>query len=55
VGFFYTQLDKAQTNYSVIDHELLTVVATIKHFRYLLEGRHFFIFTDQKPLVRGAR
>jgi hypothetical protein len=51
VGFFYAQLDKAQTNYIGLDHELLTVVAAIKHFRYLLEGRHFVIFTDQKPLV----
>jgi hypothetical protein len=44
-------LDKAQTNYSAFDRELLAVVAAIKHFFYMLEGRQFVVFTDHKPLV----
>jgi hypothetical protein len=27
------------------------VVAAIKHFRFMLEGRHFTVFTDHRPLV----
>jgi hypothetical protein len=51
LGFFSAQLDKAQANYSAFDRELLAVVAAIRHFRYMLEGRQFVVFTDHKPLV----
>jgi hypothetical protein len=51
LGFFSAQLDKAQANYSAFDRELLAVVEAIKHFRYMLEGRSFAVFTDHKPLV----
>jgi hypothetical protein len=51
LGFFSAQLDKAQVNYSAFDRELLEVVAAIRHFRYMLEGRGFVVFTDHKPLV----
>jgi hypothetical protein len=50
-GFFSAQLDKAQANYSAFDRELLAVGEAIKHFRYMLEGRSFVVFTDHKPLV----
>jgi cleavage and polyadenylation specificity factor subunit 1 len=53
LAFFSAQLDKAQVNYSAFDRELLAVVAAIKHFRYMLEGRSFVVFTDHKPLVRA--
>jgi hypothetical protein len=29
----------------------LVVYASIQHFRYMLEGRRFVVFTDHKPLV----
>jgi hypothetical protein len=51
LGFFSAQLDKAQTNYSAFDRELFAVVAAIKYFRYMLEGRSFTVFTDHRPLV----
>jgi cleavage and polyadenylation specificity factor subunit 1 len=51
LGFFSAQLSKAEINYSAFDRELLAVVAAIRHFRYILEGRSFVIFTDHKPLV----
>jgi transposase InsO family protein len=51
LGFFSAQLNKAEVNYSAFDRELLAVVAAIRHFRYLLEGRSFVVFTDHKPLV----
>jgi hypothetical protein len=51
LGFFSAQLNKAEVNYSAFDRELLAVVAAIRHFRYMLEGRSFVVFTDHKPLV----
>jgi hypothetical protein len=51
LGFFSAQLSKAEANYSAFDRELLAVVAAIRHFRYMLEGRSFVVFTDHKPLV----
>jgi hypothetical protein len=51
LGFFSAQLDKAQVNYSAFDRELFAVVAAIKHFRFMLEGRRFTVFTDHRPLV----
>ncbi len=37
--------------YSAFDRELLACYLGIRHFRYMLEGRHFTIFTDHKPLT----
>jgi hypothetical protein len=51
LGFFSTQLDKAQVNYCAFDRKLLAVVAAIKHFHYMLEGRSFVMFTNHKLLV----
>ena len=34
-----------------IRRELLAVFLTIRHFRFLLEGRQFTLLTDHKPLV----
>ncbi len=50
-GFFLAQLDRAQVNYNAFNVELFTVVAAIKHFCYILEGRSFTVFTDHRPLV----
>jgi transposase InsO family protein len=51
LGFFSQKLDGAQVKYSAFDRELLACVSSIRHFRYLLEGRPFIIFTDHKPLT----
>jgi hypothetical protein len=51
LGFFSAQLNKAEANHSAFDRERLAVVVAIRHFRYMLEGRKFVIFTDHKPLV----
>lgn len=51
LSFFSKKLSPTQTRYSTYDRELLAIYASIKHFRYLLEGRQFSIFTDHKPLV----
>lgn len=51
LGFFSVKLDDAQQKYSAYDRELLAAYSSIKHFRYLLEGRNFTLFTDHKPLI----
>ena len=51
LSFFSKKLNPAETRYSAFDRELLAVYATIKHFRHILEGRHFFVNTDHKPLT----
>ncbi len=36
--------------YSAFDLELFACVAGIRHFRYMLEGRPFTIYTDLCPV-----
>ena len=50
LGFYSKSLSIAQRKYSTYDRELLAIYKSIKHFKYLLEGRNFKIFTDHKPL-----
>jgi hypothetical protein len=45
------KFNPAQQKYSAYDRELLVVYATVKHFRHMLEARHFTIFTDHKPIT----
>jgi len=51
LGFFSRKLDQAQTRYSAFDRELFACVSGIRHFRFMLEGRRFTLFTDHKPLT----
>ncbi|UYV81363.1 hypothetical protein LAZ67_20000943 [Cordylochernes scorpioides] len=51
IAFFSRKLDAAQRKYSVYDRELLAVYLAIKHFRHLLEGRQFPVYTDHKLLT----
>ncbi len=51
LGIFSRKLKPAQVKYSAFDRELLACYLGIRHFRYMLEGRHFTIFTDHKPLT----
>lgn len=50
LAFFSRKLSPAETRYSTYDRELLAIFASIRHFRYQLEGRQFTVFTDHKPL-----
>ena len=51
LGFFSKKLDAAQVRYSAYDRELLACVQGIRHFRFMLEGRRFTLYTDHKPLT----
>lgn len=51
LAFFSKKLNAAEQKYAAYDRELLAIYLTIKHFRHMLEGRHFVIFTDHKPIT----
>lgn len=51
LGFFSKKLTDCQKRYSTYDRELLSVYSAVKHFKHMLEGRVFSIFTDHKPLI----
>jgi RNase H-like domain found in reverse transcriptase len=51
LGFYLQKLSTAEECYSAFDRELLAFHNSIVHFRLLLEGRHFVVFTDHQPMV----
>ncbi len=51
LGFFSKKLEATQQKYSAFDRELFACYAGIRHFRYMLDGRWFAIFTDHKLLT----
>ena len=51
LAFFSRRLKPPETRYSTFGRELLAIYLGIRHFRYFLEGRDFFVFTDHKPLT----
>ncbi|BHF75332.1 hypothetical protein SprV_0501842800 [Sparganum proliferum] len=55
LAFFSKKLSRAETRYSTFGRELLAAYLAVRHFRHLLEGREFTIFTDYKPLTFALR
>jgi hypothetical protein len=51
LGFFSKKLEAAQQKYSAIDREWFACYSGIGHFRNMLDGRRFAIFTDHKSLT----
>ncbi|CAK9804112.1 Transposon Tf2-11 polyprotein [Anthophora plagiata] len=51
LAFFSKKLGSAEKKYSAYDRELLSIYLAIKHFKHMIEGRHFTIFTDHKPIT----
>jgi hypothetical protein len=51
LAFFSRKLEPAQIRYLAFDHELFACCAGIQHFRYMLEGGPFTIYTDHNPLT----
>lgn len=47
-------MSKTERKYSTYDRELLAIYLSniaIRHFRYMVEGREFTVYTDHKPLT----
>lgn len=55
LSFFSKRLLPAESRYSTFGRELLAVYLAIRHFRHMLEGRPFTVFTDHKPLIYALR
>ena len=53
ISYFSKKLKPAEVRYSTFDRELLAVYLSIQHFRYMVEGREFCVYTDHKPLTRA--
>lgn len=51
LGFFSKKFSGPQRSYSTYDRELTAIYEAIRHFKHLVEGRQFKVFTDHKPLV----
>lgn len=51
LGFFSRTLREPEKKYSAFDRELLAIYLAVQHFRHMLEGRRFVIYTDHKPLT----
>lgn len=53
LAFFSRKLTSAEGKYSTFDRELLAIYSAIRHFRHMLEGREFTVFTDHAPLTHA--
>ena len=53
LAFYSKKLSNTERRYSTFDRELLAVYLVTKHFKHLLEARHFKIQTDHLPLVHA--
>ncbi|GFV24334.1 retrovirus-related Pol polyprotein from transposon opus [Trichonephila clavipes] len=51
IAFYSKKLNETQTRYITYDRELLGTYLSVKHFKHLLEGNDFVIYTDHKPLT----
>ena len=55
LAFFSKKLNPTQLKYSTFDRELLAVFLSIRHFRFMLEGRSFTLLTDHKPIISALK
>lgn len=51
VGYFSKRVQNSEKNYPLGELELLGMIDSLRHFRYLLHGRHFILRTDHISLL----
>ena len=51
LGFFSKHLREPEKKYSPYDRELLAIYLAIRHFRDMVDGLPFTVYTDHKPLT----
>jgi len=53
LAFYSKKLSSAECKYSAFDRELFAAYSALRHFRFLLKGKEFILFTDHKPLTQA--
>ena len=53
IAYFSKQLHSAQKHYSTFNWELMAIYQAVKHFRHLVEGQQYMVFTDHKLLTHA--
>lgn len=51
LGFYSKRMTDTQKRYSTYDRELLAIYQSVKHFKYMIDGRNCIIYTDHKPIT----
>ena len=55
LDFFSEKLSPDESKYGAYDRELFAIYLAVKHFRHMVEGRSFTIYTDYKPITYAFR
>ena len=55
LAFYSSKLEPHQRTWPPYDRELLGAFKSVRHFRHILEGRPFTLFTDHQSLVPSMR
>ena len=51
IAYYSRKLNKAEKEYSVTDKEALAVIASLKHFRYIIFGYKIQVYTDHAAIT----